>query len=69
YTFFSIEQTKRTPSGREDADKRRNPEQAHETQLRKPPARTLAKNALDGCPSIEKEGRFQRRKAMGRYRL
>lgn len=22
-----------------------------------------------GCPGIEKEGRFQRRKAMGRYRL
>ena len=27
------------------------------------------RNALDGCPGIEKEGRFQRRKAMGRYRL
>jgi hypothetical protein len=24
------------------------------------------KNALDGCPGIEKEGRFSRRKAMGR---
>ena len=29
----------------------------------------IEKNALDGCPGIEKEGRFQRRKAMGRYRL
>ncbi|KAG8365805.1 hypothetical protein BUALT_Bualt17G0010000 [Buddleja alternifolia] len=27
----------------------------------------IEKNALDGCPGIEKEGRFQRRKAMGRY--
>uniref|UniRef100_A0A8R7NYC4 RNA polymerase Rpb2 domain-containing protein n=1 Tax=Triticum urartu TaxID=4572 RepID=A0A8R7NYC4_TRIUA len=25
------------------------------------------KAILDGCPGIEKEGRFQRRKAMGRY--
>ncbi|KAK1406295.1 hypothetical protein QVD17_41588 [Tagetes erecta] len=29
----------------------------------------IEKNELDGCPGIEKEGRFQRRKAMGRYRL
>ncbi|GJZ20932.1 photosystem I P700 chlorophyll A apoprotein, partial [Tanacetum coccineum] len=29
----------------------------------------IEKNALDGCPGIEKEGRFQRRKSMGRYRL
>ena len=29
----------------------------------------IEKNALDGCPGIEKEGRFQRRKAMGRYRM
>ena len=29
----------------------------------------IEKNALDGCPGIEKEGCFQRRKAMGRYRL
>nr|GEU64973.1 zinc finger, CCHC-type [Tanacetum cinerariifolium] len=29
----------------------------------------IEKNALDGCSGIEKEGRFQRRKAMGRYRL
>lgn len=29
----------------------------------------IEKNALDGCPGIEKEGRFMRRKAMGRYRL
>ncbi|KAL3516763.1 hypothetical protein ACH5RR_023665 [Cinchona calisaya] len=28
----------------------------------------IKKNALDGCPGIEKEGRFQRRKAIGRYR-
>ncbi|KAL0294679.1 UNVERIFIED_CONTAM: hypothetical protein Scaly_3117800 [Sesamum calycinum] len=28
-------------------------------------AGTRSKNALDGCPGIEKEGRFQRRKAMG----
>ncbi|MCE3049321.1 hypothetical protein HAX54_044600 [Datura stramonium] len=27
------------------------------------------KNALDGCPGIEKEGRLKRRKAMRRYRL
>ena len=29
----------------------------------------IENHALDGCPGIEKEGRFQRRKAMGRYRL
>ncbi|KAK7381434.1 hypothetical protein VNO78_34121 [Psophocarpus tetragonolobus] len=29
----------------------------------------IEKNALDGCLGIEKEGRFLRRKAMGRYRL
>nr|GFB18980.1 DNA-directed RNA polymerase, subunit 2 [Tanacetum cinerariifolium] len=29
----------------------------------------IEKNALDGCSGIEKEGRFQRQKAMGRYRL
>ena len=29
----------------------------------------IGKNASDGCPGIEREGRFQRRKAMGRYRL
>lgn len=29
----------------------------------------IEKNALDGCPGIEKEGRLKRRKAMGRYRL
>ena len=33
------------------------------------PSYKIEKNALDGCPGIEKEGRFQRRKAMGRYRL
>lgn len=27
----------------------------------------ISKNALDGCPGIEKEGRFQRRKAMGSF--
>lgn len=27
---------------------------------------SFANHALDGCPGIEKEGRFQRRKAMGR---
>ncbi|PWA66457.1 DNA-directed RNA polymerase, subunit 2 [Artemisia annua] len=27
----------------------------------------IEKNALDGFPGIEKEGSFQRRKAMGRY--
>ena len=27
----------------------------------------IENHALDGCPGIEKEGRFQRRKAMGRY--
>ena len=26
----------------------------------------IENHALDGCPGIEKEGRFQRRKAMGR---
>ena len=29
-------------------------------------SKALENNALDGCPGIEKEGRFQRRKAMGR---
>ena len=29
----------------------------------------IENHALDGCPGIEKEGRFQRRKAMGRERL
>lgn len=33
------------------------------------PQYKIEKNALDGCPGIEKEGRFLRRKAMGRYRL
>ncbi|MCD7462098.1 hypothetical protein HAX54_047750, partial [Datura stramonium] len=28
----------------------------------------IEKNALDGCPGIEKEGRLKRRKAVGRYR-
>ena len=32
-------------------------------------SKAIENNALDGCPGIEKEGRFQRRKAMGRYRL
>jgi hypothetical protein len=27
---------------------------------------TIENHAFDGCPGIEKEGRFQRRKAMGR---
>lgn len=29
-------------------------------------SKAIENNALDGCPGIEKEGRFQRRKAMGR---
>jgi hypothetical protein len=29
----------------------------------------IEKNALDGCLGIDKDGRFQRRNAMGRYRL
>ncbi|MCE3216518.1 hypothetical protein HAX54_006770, partial [Datura stramonium] len=29
----------------------------------------IKKNALDGCPGIEKEGRLKRRKAMRRYHL
>ncbi|KAL8094509.1 hypothetical protein AgCh_036150 [Apium graveolens] len=29
----------------------------------------IEKNALDGCPGIEKEGRFQMLKTMGRYHL
>ena len=28
--------------------------------------KAIENHALDGCPGIEKEGRFQRRKAMGR---
>ncbi|RWW27936.1 hypothetical protein GW17_00007610 [Ensete ventricosum] len=29
-------------------------------------SKAIENDALDGCPGIEKEGRFQRRKAMGR---